>query len=299
MELIDNHTHLNDEPFRGRERYYIERAHALGVNKMICVGQDPDFNQRAIDLAQRFDEVFAMVGYCPDVAKNFDKTAEHYLIEQLQLPKVVALGEIGLDYYWDESPRPVQQQVFERQLEIAHDLAMPVDIHTRDAFADCYEILKRHDLQYGAVLHSYNGGPEMTEKFLDLNVQFSFSGVASFTKASEVHESVKMVPLERLLVETDAPYLTPKPYRGKQNEPSYVYYTAKAIADLKDCSLAEVAEKTYHNTMKVYHLEEKAIQRSNSCWRERWHDSVETVFPWNWNNWNKWLSCFWWNAGPG
>lgn len=175
------------------------------------------------------------------------------LVEQLKEPKVVALGEIGLDYYWDESPRDLQKEIFRRQIEIAHDLKLPVNIHTRDAFKDCYEILKTSNLEYGAVLHSYNGGPKWTKKFLTLdNVTFSFSGVASFTKAVDVHASVKLVPLDRLVIETDAPYLTPKPYRGKQNEPAYVYYVAKAISELKGVSLEEVAEATYKNTVTAY-----------------------------------------------
>ncbi len=254
MELIDNHTHLQDEPFRGKEEFYLERAQKLGVTKMICAGQDPDFNERAIDLSQRFEPVYAMVGYCPDVAQEYDQAAEDKLIEQLQIPGVVAMGEIGLDYYWDEAPRSVQRAVFARQLEVAHELKMPVDIHTRDAFADCYQILKDSNLEYGAVLHSFNGNPEWLEKFMDLNVNFSYSGVVSFTKAKEVHEAVKKTPLERLLIETDAPFLTPKPYRGRQNEPGNVYYVARAIAELKQVPLTEVAEATYANTMRVYGL---------------------------------------------
>lgn len=254
MALIDNHTHLQDEPFRGKEEFYLDRAQQLGVTKVICVGQDPEFNQRAIELSQRFDQVYAMVGYCPDVAKDYDQKAEDKLIEQLQIPGVVAMGEIGLDYYWDESPRDKQRAVFARQIEVAHDLKMPVDIHTRDAFADCYEILKNSNLEYGAILHSFNGDMKCLEKFLDLNVYFSYSGVASFTKATEVHEAVKNTPLNRLLVETDAPYLTPKPYRGRQNEPRNVYYVTRAIAELKSISLNEVAKATYANTMRVYGL---------------------------------------------
>lgn len=254
MELIDNHTHLNDEPFRGKEAYYLDRAKALGVTKVICAGQDPDFNQRAVKLAHKFPNVYAMVGYCPDVAKDYDQKAEAALIKQLQQPKVVAMGEIGLDYYWDESPRAVQRKVFARQIEVAHDLKMPVDIHTRDAFADCYQILKDSNLEYGAILHSFNGGPEWLNKFLALNVYFSFSGVVSFTKATEVHASAKAVPMDRFLVETDAPYLTPKPYRGHQNETGYVRYVAQAIADLKGISLAAVAKASYANTVRVYGL---------------------------------------------
>lgn len=254
MELIDNHTHLNDEPFRGKEEYYLEKAKSLGVTKMICAGQDPDFNERAIDLAQRFDNVYAMVAYCPDVAKDFDQKAEDKLIEQLQMPKVVALGEAGLDYYWDESPRDQQRAAFKRQIEIAHELKLPIDIHTRDAFEDTYQILKKSNLEYGAILHNFNGGVDWLNKFMELNVYFSYSGVVSFTKAVEVHESAKLVPMDRFMVETDAPFLTPKPYRGKQNEPGYVRYVAEAIAQLKEISLDEVAKATYTNTVRIYGL---------------------------------------------
>ncbi|WEV70642.1 TatD family hydrolase [Lactobacillus sp. ESL0785] len=254
MELIDNHTHLQDEPFRGKEAFYVDRAKELGVTKMICAGQDPDFNKRAIDLSQRFDNVYAMVGYCPDVAKDYDQQAEDLLIEQLQTPGVVAMGEIGLDYYWDESPRDKQRAVMKRQIEVAHELHLPVDIHTRDAFSDCYDILRSSNLEYGAILHSFNGDSAWLKKFMELNVCFSYSGVVSFTKATEVHESARQTPLDRLLIETDAPFLTPKPYRGKQNEPGNVYYVAQAIAELKDIPIEKVAAATYANTVRVYGL---------------------------------------------
>lgn len=254
VKLIDNHTHLNDYPFRGKEEYYLRRAQKLGVSKLICAGQDPEFNKRALELSAKFPNVYAMVGYCPDVAKDFNKEAEAKLIEQLKLPKVVALGEIGLDYYWDKSPRATQRAVFARQIEIANKLNVPINIHTRDAFADCYDILKNSNLKNGAVLHNFNGGVKWLNKFLDLNIYFSYSGVVSFTKAIEVHESAKKVPLDRLLVETDAPYLTPKPYRGKQNETGYVYYVAQAIAKLRGITLKQIAKVTYKNTVRVYGL---------------------------------------------
>ena len=254
MKIIDNHTHLNDAPFRGKEEYYLERAQKLGVTKIICAGQDPEFNERAIDLAQRFDNVYAMVGFCPDVAEDYNQKTEDLLTEQLQSSNVVALGEIGLDYYWDKSPRDVQRKVFAEQIELAHKLHLPVDIHTRDAFADCYDILKHSNLEYGAILHSFNGNVDWLNKFLDLNVYISYSGVVSFTKATDVHESAINTPMDRILVETDAPYLTPKPYRGHQNEPGYARYVAEAIAKLKNISLEEVANATYANTVRAYGL---------------------------------------------
>ena len=253
MEIFDSHTHLNDEPFRGKEEFYLDRARKLCVTKAAVAGQDSEFNERAMDLSQRFDNLYAIVGYCPDVAKDFDQKAQDKLIEQLQMDKSVALGEIGLDYYWDESPHDVQQKVFAQQLEIAHDLKMPVNIHTRGAFEDTYRILKDSKVgEYGGIIHNFNGDPEWLKKFLDLGMMVSFSGVVSFTKATDVHASAKAVPWDRMLIETDAPYLTPKPYRGKQNETGYVRYVAQAIADLRDTSVQEVAEHTYENAMKIY-----------------------------------------------
>lgn len=253
MEIFDSHTHLNDEPFRGKEQYYLDRAAKLNVTKVAVAGQDSEFNERAVDLSNRFDNLYAIVGYCPDVAKDWNQAERDKLIEQLQLDKTVALGEIGLDYYWDESPRDVQRKVFAEQLEIAHDLKMPVNIHTRNAFEDTYEILKNSKVgEYGGILHNFNGNPEWMKKFLDLGMMMSFSGVVSFTKAQDVHASAKIVPWDNMLIETDAPYLTPKPYRGKQNETGYVHYVAQAIADLRDVNIQEVADHTYKNAMRIY-----------------------------------------------
>lgn len=255
MKIFDNHTHLNDAPFKGKEAEYVKRAADLDVVGMNCAGQDPQMNLDALKLASEFANVKAIIGYCPDVAKDYDQKAEDLLVEQCQNDQVVAIGEIGLDYYWDESPRDVQRDVFRRQIEVAHDLKLPVNVHTRDAFADCYQILKEANLEYGAVLHSYNGGPEWTEKFADLNVTFSFSGVVSFKKALEVQESAKMLPLDRFMVETDAPFLTPVPYRGRQNEPGYVRYVAEAIAKLRGVDLEVIADATFANAMRVYGLD--------------------------------------------
>ena len=168
MEIFDSHTHLNDVPFRGKEEIYLDRARELGVVKSAVAGQDPEFNERAVDLSQRFDNLYAIVGYCPDVAKDYDQKSEDKLVEQLKKPKTVALGEIGLDYYWDESPRDVQRKVFAQQLDLAHSLKMPVNIHTRDAFEDTYQVLKdSHVGEYGGIIHNFNGDPDWLKKFLD------------------------------------------------------------------------------------------------------------------------------------
>lgn len=253
MKLFDSHTHLNDEPFRGKEQFYLDRAVQLDVVKAAVAGQDADYNKRAIDLSNRFENLYAIVGYCPDVAKDFYQQAKDSLIEQLQLDKVVAVGEIGLDYYWDESPRNIQRQVFAEQIEIANSLKLPINVHTRDALEDTYQILKDSKVsEYGGIIHNFNGDSEWLKKFLDLGMLVSYSGVVSFTKAKDVHESAKVVPLDSFVIETDAPYLTPKPYRGKQNETGYVRYVAEAIAKLRETDINEIARNSYENTMRIY-----------------------------------------------
>lgn len=253
MELFDSHMHLNDEPFRGKEEYYLKRAKQLNVVNGVVAGQDADFNRRAIELAERFSNLYATVGYCPDVATKVDAKAYDVLIKELTKDKVVALGEIGLDYYWDESPRSVQRDVFAQQLDLAYQIKKPVNIHTRDAFEDTYDILSQSKVsEYGGIIHNFNGDPDYLKKILYLGMYVSFSGVVSFTKAVDVHASAKAVPLDRFLIETDAPYLTPKPYRGRQNETGYVYYVAQAIADIKNISLEEVALHTFNNAMRIY-----------------------------------------------
>ena len=174
--------------------------------------------------------------------------------QQLADPFVVGIGEIGLDYYNDEhSPHQQQQEIFAEQLEWARELKLPVSIHCRDALADTYEILRNaHVDEFGGVMHSFNGTSEWAEKFMDLGMMISFSGVVSFKNATEVHEAALVVPLEKMMVETDAPYLTPLPYRGKQNEPGFTKFTVDAIADLKQVDAGKVAYKTFTNARRLF-----------------------------------------------
>lgn len=257
MKIFDAHTHLNDVPFRTHEQDYVDHAQEIGVVKIANVGSNRELNERAIRLSEQFANMYAIVGFHPDDSKLFDETEQDILVSQLQRDKVVALGEIGLDYHWDDSPRPTQRAVFQAQIELAHELKLPVNIHTRDAMSDTYDILKDSQaLEYGGVIHNFNGDKVWLEKFLNLGLQVSFSGVVTFKNAHEVHESARVVPLDRVLVETDAPYLTPTPYRGKQNEPAYTRYVVEQIATLKGLSVEEVAAATYRNTMELYGIKE-------------------------------------------
>lgn len=257
MKIFDSHTHLNDEAFAGEEAAYLEHARKLGVVKTAQVGSNTILNRKAIELAHQYDNVYAVVGFHPEDAKDFHSDEESVLREQLTDEKVVAVGEIGLDYHWDTSPKKAQWHVFEKQIQIAHDLNLPIAIHSRDAMEDTYDILKDANVaEIGAVMHSFNGDVDWLNKFLDLGMNISYSGVASFKKTKDLHEAVRQTPLDRIMVETDAPYLAPEPLRGKQNEPAYVLYVLEALARHRDMNPDELAEATYQNTCKFYGIKE-------------------------------------------
>ncbi|WP_412989545.1 TatD family hydrolase [Pediococcus siamensis] len=255
MQLFDSHTHLNDPAFKGQEEAYLAHAHKLGVAKLAMVGSNAEFNAAAIALAHRFSGVYAVVGWHPEDAKNYHEPQAATLREQLQDPQVVALGEIGLDYYETSSPRKIQRRVFEAQLELASELKVPVAIHNRDAFEDTYAILKNaHVETFGGVMHSFNGNPEWLDKFLALGMHISYSGVASYNSAHEVHQSVRQTPSDRLMAETDAPYLAPVPFRGKQNEPAYTLYVVETLARLRDEDPDLTGKLTYENAKAFYRI---------------------------------------------
>ncbi|ETY75417.1 TatD family hydrolase [Lactiplantibacillus fabifermentans] len=257
MRIFDSHTHLNSEEFINDVPKYLQQAKDLDVVRMAIVGSNTQLNADAIKLAETYPELVAIVGWHPEDSKNYNAATEKLLIEQLQKPKVVALGEIGLDYHWDTSPQDTQRQVFARQVAIAKDMGLPISVHNRDAFEDTYKILKAADIRdTGGVMHSFNGDPEWLKRFLDLGMHISYSGVASFKHADEVHESVKQTPADVLMVETDAPYLTPEPYRGKQNEPAFTHYVVDAVAKLRETTPAAIAAQTYQNAKDLFKIEE-------------------------------------------
>ena len=259
MDIFDSHTHLNDTPYQGKEAEYIENARQLGVKKMAIVGSDTALNAGALALAHQYDNLYAIVGWHPESSKDYDAAKEALLIKQLADSKVVALGEIGLDYHWDTSPREIQRRVFRRQLEIARSLKIPVSIHSRDAFDDTYDILKKaHVEDFGAIMHSFTGDTTWGQRCLDLGLYISYSGIVSFKNAPEEHASAKIVPNDRLLVETDAPYLTPTPYRGRQNQPGYTRYVVEALAKLRETTPEVIAKQTWDNAHRIFGLKEKA-----------------------------------------
>lgn len=253
--IFDSHTHLNAEQFRGEEAAVVTRAQELGVSKMAVVGFDGPTIEKSLELNQQFPGVYSIIGWHPTEAGSYTATVEKQLEKQLELPKVVAYGEIGLDYHWMEDPKEVQERVFRRQIAVAKEHGLPISIHMREAIEDTYRILKGEDVRdIGGIMHSYSGDLEWAQRFLDLGMHISFSGVVTFKKALDVQEAAAGVPLERLLVETDAPYLAPMPYRGKRNEPGYTFYVAEKIAQLRGLATEEVAKITWENAHRLFKI---------------------------------------------
>jgi TatD DNase family protein len=253
--LIDTHTHINAEQFNEDVEATIERARAAGVSPMLVVGFDTPTIDRAIELAEAYEDVYAIVGWHPVDAIDCTE-AELSRIEALMShPKVMALGEIGLDYHWDKSPKDVQQRVFRQQIAIAKRTNMPIVIHNREATADVLDLLEEENAEVvGGVFHSYSMSVELLERCLKLNFYISLGGPVTFKNAKVPKQVAQQVPLDRLLVETDCPYLTPTPFRGKRNEPAYVTYVAEEIAALRDMSYEALAEATTANAKRLFRL---------------------------------------------
>ncbi|AND78602.1 TatD family hydrolase [Streptococcus pantholopis] len=255
--IFDTHTHLNVPQFEGREQEEIAFARELGVTRVNVVGFDRPTITKALELADRFPEVYATIGWHPTEAGSYNQEAEDFLLASLQHPKVLALGEIGLDYHWMEDPKEVQKRVFKRQIQLSKDCGLPFVVHTRDALDDTYELIKEAGVgPKGGIMHSYSGSLAMAEKFVDLGLMISFSGVVTFKKALEVQEAARELPLDKILIETDAPYLAPVPKRGKENRTAYTRYVADKIAELRGLTGEEAAEATYQNAVRVFGFEQ-------------------------------------------
>lgn len=253
--LFDTHVHLNDKKYEEDLVEVITRAQDEGVSKMLVVGYDARTNKLAIELADKYDFIYAAVGWHPVDAIYLTDELFAQLEEQVNHPKVVAIGECGLDYHWDTSPHDVQKEVFIRQIRLAQLINKPLIIHTRESINDTLDILKTYQAdKVGGVMHCYSGSVEMAREFIKLNFKISLAGPVTFTNGRKPQSVAKEIPLEDLLIETDAPYLTPHPNRGKRNEPLYVSLVAKKIAELKEITYQEVCEQTMKNACKLFKI---------------------------------------------
>ncbi len=251
--LFDTHVHLNVKQFDHDYEEVIRRAQAAGVKEMLVVGFDKKTIDRALKLVEQYSFLYAAVGWHPVDAIDMNDQHLHMLEELAAHPKVVALGEMGLDYHWDKSPKEVQKEVFRKQIRLAKKVNLPIIIHNREADDDIVEILDEEEASsVGGIMHCFSGDREMAKRCLEMNFHISFGGPVTFKNAQLPKEVAKMVPLERLLIETDCPYLAPHPYRGKRNEPAYVKLVAEQIAQLREMSFEELAMQTTKNAKKLF-----------------------------------------------
>lgn len=260
--LIDSHAHLDTPAFDTDRDEVITRARAAGVELMLEIaGSDVAQGSltTGLTLAEEHDFIYAAVGLHPHEASLYDDALEQQFLQLAAHPKVIGWGEIGLDYYYDHSPRDVQQRVFHRQLELARQVNKPAIIHTRDAEDDTIQMLReawfeRGGAQCGGIIHCFTGTQKLADAALAMGFHISFSGVVTFKNAHELRAVAASVPLDRLLIETDCPYLAPVPYRGKRNEPAFVKETATFLAQLRGISFEEMAELTSANFKRLFRL---------------------------------------------
>ncbi|KEP25210.1 TatD family hydrolase [Bacillus zhangzhouensis] len=253
--LFDTHAHLNAEQYNEDLEQVIERAKSEKVENIVVVGFDRPTITRAMELIEEYDFIYAAIGWHPVDAIDMTDEDLAWIKELSQHEKVVAIGEMGLDYYWDKSPKEVQKEVFRRQIALAKEVNLPIIIHNRDATEDVVTILKEEGAaDVGGIMHCFTGSLEIAKACMEMNFYISFGGPVTFKNAKKPKEVVKDIPSDRLLIETDCPYLTPAPFRGKRNEPSYVKYIVEQIAELREMSFEELAELTTENAKKVFRI---------------------------------------------
>ncbi|MDQ0274998.1 TatD DNase family protein [Peptoniphilus koenoeneniae] len=254
--MIDSHAHLDDEKFDLDREELINNLKENGIDRVYNIGADIISSENSVNLANKYDNIFAVVGVHPHEADSYDEKIEKRLEELAKNEKVVGIGEIGLDYYYDNSPRQVQKQVFKRQIDLAAKLKLPIIIHSRDAHKDTFDILKEGKEKYPSLkvlIHCYSSSVEMMREYMKLGFYIALGGAVTFKNAVTPKEVAKEVPLERLLLETDCPYMAPVPLRGKRNEPMFMKYTAKEIAALRNMDVKDLVKQTDKNTLEFYH----------------------------------------------
>ena len=257
--MIDTHTHLDDARFDGDRDTVLARAREVGVETLITIGCDLPTSRAAVDMADRYPFIYATVGVHPHEVKQIGDSWYDDLRRLAQHPKVVAYGEIGLDYHYNYSPPKLQRDRFREQICVARELGLPIVVHTREAQEDTIKILKEEKgSEVGGVFHCFSGDAGLAKDALDLGFFLSFSGVITFQNATRLRDIARTVPMDRILVETDCPYLTPVPHRGKRNEPAYVKFVAEKIAELRNStepiSVEEIGGITSQNARRLFKI---------------------------------------------
>jgi TatD DNase family protein len=251
--MIDSHVHLNLPDFRDDLEDVVERARLAGIQGMMNIGFDLASSKETVALTERFPSIRGTVGVHPHDAKTYDDRVESALADLLGRPGILGIGEIGLDYYRDLSPREIQKAVFKRQLALARETGRPIVIHCRDAFEDVVGILKSEGSRYQGIFHAFSGDVAMAREVMSLGFHIGVGGVLTF-KNSRLREVVSGVPLSSIVLETDCPYLAPAPFRGKRNEPAYIRYVVEAVSNATGVTVEKIAEATSGNFEKAMKL---------------------------------------------
>jgi TatD DNase family protein len=252
--IWDTQAHLDDEQFTEDLPEVIQRAKEAGIENILNPGHSETSSIDSVKMAGKYEFIFAAVGIHPHNAKECTENTWELLNRLAQNPKVIAWGEIGLDYFRDLSPRDLQQKCFIQQIELANDAGLPIIIHNRDAHADILKIIKQNRPENGGVFHSYSGSWEMAKELLKMGFYLSFSGPLTFKNARHTVEVAQQIPIDRFLVETDSPYLTPEPYRGKRNEPAHAALVLKKLAEIKGIPIEKTALQSIENVKRVFKL---------------------------------------------
>lgn len=251
--LVDSHAHLDDSAYAEDLTAVIQRAKENGVSRIINIGADMDSSAKSLELSEKYEQIYAAVGIHPQDVVNAKAKDYDQLAAWLKLPKVVALGEIGLDYYYDDgAPRELQRKIFIEQIDVAKQMNKPIVVHNRDAHGDVMDILKKEAKGLTGVMHCYSGSWEMAKELIKMNFFLSVGGPVTFKNSAKLPEIVAKIPLEYLLLETDCPYLTPQPYRGKRNEPAYIKIIAEKIAQIRNITVEELAVATTDNVKNIF-----------------------------------------------
>lgn len=260
MEFFDSHSHYNDEKFDEDRKKIIQETYNSGVTKFICAGYDIESSKLSLEIANEYNFIYSIVGISPnDVPKSLsevDLMIEEIenIIKQDKNNKVLAIGEIGLDYYWNKENKDIQQEVFIKQIKLANKYNMPIVIHTREAVDDTLKILRENSVNNKGVFHCCPLNRELVKQGLDLGFYISFAGPVTFKNSKNAEEIVNMVPINKILIETDSPYLAPEPKRGTRNDSRNVKHIAEKIAEFKAIAVEDVAKHTYENTIKVFKI---------------------------------------------
>ena len=260
MELFDSHSHYNDEKFDEDREQIIAETYNSGVTRFIVAGYNIESSKKAIEMSEKYNFIYSICGISPndipqseeELWKDIEEISK--IVSQNIKGKLVAIGEIGLDYYWNKENKELQKQAFIKQIEIANELNLPIVIHSREASVDTIDILKNHQVNKRGIFHCCQPNQEMVRQALELGFYISFAGPITFKNAKNSIDVVKMVPLDRILIETDSPYLTPEPNRGKRNDSRNVRYVAQKIAELRDMDIEEIAKITYENTNRIFNI---------------------------------------------